>query len=120
MQYQYARIQSIFRKGGAQVEELRANPPDLILNSEAERSLALQLLRFSEALAQAAAEYKPHLIPGYLWDLSKCYGIFYQNCRVLQAESPELRSSRLLLCDLTARTIRLGLHLLGIQTAERM
>jgi arginyl-tRNA synthetase len=82
--------------------------------------LALQLLRFEETLAAAAAEYLPHLLTAYLWDLAKAYSVFYTNNPVLKAETPELRASRLLLCDLTARTIRQALDLLGIRTVERM
>jgi arginyl-tRNA synthetase len=80
----------------------------------------LQLLRFCESLEAAAAEYKPNLITSYLWDLAKAYSGFYDSCPVLKAETPALRQSRLLLCDLTGRVIRAGLDLLGIGTIERM
>ena len=70
----------------------------------------------TEALAAAAADYRPNLITAYLWDLAKTYSGFFQNCPVLKAETPELRQSRLLLCDLTARVIQKGLDLLGIRT----
>lgn len=83
-------------------------------------ALALQLLRWSEALNAAAEDYLPHYLTGYLWDLSKAYSSFFVNCPVLKAETPELRDSRLLLCDLTARVIQQTLHLLGIRTVERM
>jgi arginyl-tRNA synthetase len=78
------------------------------------------LLRFPEALAAAAADYRPNLITAYLWDLAKAFSGFFENCPVLKAETPELRQGRLLLCDLTARTIQRGLDLLGIRTIERM
>jgi arginyl-tRNA synthetase len=55
-----------------------------------------------------------------LFDLAKTYSTFFENCPVLRAETDELKTSRLLLCDLTARTIKLGLDLLGIQVVERM
>ena len=90
------------------------------LQRSEERALALQLLRFQDALTAAAAEYKPNLITAYLWDLAKTYSGFFQNCPVLKAETAELRQSRLLLCDLTARVIQRGLDLLGIRTVERM
>jgi arginyl-tRNA synthetase len=90
------------------------------LESAHERALALQLLRLSEALDAAAADYRPNLITAYLWDLAKTYSGFFQNCPVLKAETPALRQSRLLLCDLTARAIQKGLELLGIRTIERM
>src|SRR5262249_42648104 len=120
MQYAYARNRSIFRKGGVDPATLRADPPAVSLETPHERALALHLLRFEEALADAAREYQPNVITGYLWDLSKTYSGFFQNCPVLKAPTPELRRSRLLLCDLTARVIQRGLDLLGIRTVERM
>jgi arginyl-tRNA synthetase len=120
MQYAYARIRSIFRKGQEDVQSFRRQPPLPYLEQPQERALALQLLRVEEILQSAAAEYKPNIITAYLWDLAKSYSAFYQHCPVLKADTPMLRQSRLLLCDLTARVIQLGLHLLGIQTVERM
>ena len=120
MQYAYARVRSIFRKGGVAPEPFRSDPPPVILEKPAERALALQLLRFSESLEAAAAEYKPNLITAFLWDLAKAYSGFYDSCPVLKAETVELRQSRFLLCDLTARVIQRGLGLLGIGTIERM
>jgi len=120
MQYAYVRNRGIFRKGNIDVLSLRQNPPSLVLPSAEERSLALQLLRFHDALTVAAAESKPSVITSYLWDLAKSYSGFFQNCPVLKAESESLRQSRLLLCDLTARVIQRGLDLLGIRTVERM
>jgi arginyl-tRNA synthetase len=120
MQYAYARNRSIFRKGDVDVAALRADPPPVILGHPDERALAVQLLRFENALQAAAAEYKPSHVTAYLWDLAKTYSGFFQNCPVLKAETPELRQSRLLLCDLTARVIQRGLDLLGIRTVERM
>jgi arginyl-tRNA synthetase len=90
------------------------------LNTAHERALALQLLRFEEFLTSASEEYLPHYLTGYLWDLAKAYSGFFENCHVLKAETAELRASRLVLCDLTARTIQLTLKLLGIKTVERM
>ncbi len=120
MQYAYARNRSIFRKGGVDPASLRSDPPLPSLEQPEERGLALQLLRFEDALTAAAADYRPHLVTGYLWELSKAYSGFFQKCPVLKAETPELRRSRLLLCDLTARVVRRGLDLLGIRTVERM
>ena len=120
MQYAYVRNRSIFRRGNVDVLSLRRNPPPVILSTSEERALALQLLRFHDAMTAAAAEYKPSLITAYLWDLAKTYSGFFQNCPVLKAETAELRQSRLLLCDLTARVIQRGLDLLGICTVERM
>jgi arginyl-tRNA synthetase len=120
MQYAYARVRSIFRKSGEKEEHFRSDPPEVSLDTPAERALALQLLRLSESLEAAAIDYKPNLISAYLWDLAKAYSNFYDSCPVLKAESAAIRQSRLLLCDLTARRIQKGLELLGIQTIERM
>jgi arginyl-tRNA synthetase len=62
----------------------------------------------------------PHYITGHLWELAKSISVFYENCPVLTAETPELRNSRLLLVDLCGRVIRQALDLLGIRTVERM
>jgi arginyl-tRNA synthetase len=120
MQYAYVRNRGIFRKGEVDVPALLENPPSVILQTPEERALALQLVRFHDALTAAAAEYKPSHITSYLWDLAKAYSVFNHNCPVLKAETPELRQSRLVLCDVTARVIQRGLDLLGIRTVERM
>ncbi len=120
MQYAYARNRSILRKANADPEGLRSEPPLPSVAHKDERALALQLLRFEDALAGAATDYLPSLITSYLWDLSKAYSGFFQNCPVLRAETPALRQGRLLLCDVTARVIQRGLDLLGIRTIERM
>jgi arginyl-tRNA synthetase len=120
MQYAYARNRSILRKSEVDEAQLRTNPPLPDLGTPSERALAIQLLRFSEALEAAAADYRPNLITAYLWDLAKAYSGFWRDCPVLKAPTPELRQSRLLLCDLTARVIQKGLDLLGIRTVERM
>jgi arginyl-tRNA synthetase len=120
MQYAYARNRSIFHKGEIDETPFRTKPPLPTLEHPTERALAMQLLRFEEALIAAAADYRPSQITSYLWDLAKSYSGFFQNCPVLKAETPQLRQSRLLLCDLTARVIQCGLGLLGIRTVERM
>ncbi|MDZ4656153.1 MAG: arginine--tRNA ligase [Bythopirellula sp.] len=120
MQYSYARVSSIFAKGAVDVATLRKKGGALKLEQPAERALALSLLQLSEALERVATDYRPNHLTAYLFDLASKYSSFFENCPVLKAESDESRTSRLLLCDLTARTIAHGLHLLGIQTVERM
>ena len=78
------------------------------------------MLRFPETLDGAAAEYKPSDVASYLYALADSFSAFFRDCPVLKADSPALRSSRLLLCDLTARTLRKGLELLGIRTIDQM
>jgi arginyl-tRNA synthetase len=120
MQYAYARCRSIFREGDVDERPFRTNPPAVVLGEPAERALVLQLLRFPEAVESAAAEYLPHLIAAYLWDLAKSASVFYDTCPVLKAPTPELKDSRLLLVDLVGRVIKQALDLLGIRTVERM
>jgi arginyl-tRNA synthetase len=120
MQYAYARCRAIFRQGKVDDQQFRSNPPAVVISHPAERALALQLLKFEEALTSAATEYLPHYLTEYLWGLSKGMSVLYENCSVLKAETAELRDSRLLLVDLCGRVIRHALDLLGIRTVERM
>ena len=117
MQYSYARVRSIFAK--AELEAASLAGASFVLSEPAERSLAVSLLRFGDALAESMVDYRPNLLAAYLFDLAKAYSDFYEACPVLNAEEP-LRTSRLALCDLTARTLRQGLELLGIPVVERM
>ncbi|MBA2113240.1 arginine--tRNA ligase [Bremerella alba] len=121
MQYSYARVQSIFRKGEVNIEALRTSGAQITIEHPAERQLAVAILRFSEALDDVLLDYRPNYLTNYLFDqLAKSYSSFFENCPVLKAETTEQKNSRLLLCDLTARVIQQGLELLGIQTVEKM
>lgn len=120
MQYAYTRVRGIFRKGDVDVDALRRRRPKVLLDQPAERALGLELLRFSEALQFTVADYRPNQLTTYLFDLANRFSTFFEECPVLKAETPELRDSRLLLCDLTARTLKQGLELLGIEVVERM
>ena len=120
MQNSYARVRGIFEKAGVAAEEVRRSGAAVLLASPAERALAISLMRFSEALDRVADDYRPNFLAAYLFDLASSYSDFYEKCPVVKAETDGLRRSRLLLCDLTARTIGKGLELLGIQTVERM
>jgi len=114
-----ARVEGIFTKGGIDREGLRQGTAVVRLADLKERALALELLRFAEALEDVEADYRPNLLTAYLYDLAGCYSTFYDSLPVLKAEGPE-RSSRLALCDLTGRVLRKGLELLGIGTVEKM
>ncbi|MBX3426389.1 MAG: arginine--tRNA ligase [Pirellulales bacterium] len=120
MQYSYARVRSIFGRGEIDVAALRTGGATIALAEPAERALAVALVQFSEVLARVAADYRPNFLTDYLFDLASKYASFFENCPVLKAPSPAVRDSRLLLCDLTARTIERGLNLLGIEVVERM
>ena len=120
MQYSYARVQSIFRRGEVDVDGLRSSFAGIQLQHPAERHLALGLLQFSEALDQVLEDYRPNQLTNYLFDVAKRFSTFFQECPVLRAEEDAVRLSRLLLCDVTARVIRQGLELLGIGVVDRM
>ncbi|HEU5119304.1 MAG TPA: arginine--tRNA ligase [Isosphaeraceae bacterium] len=120
MQYAYARIRSIFRRGNVDPATVRARKPAILLSQPAERALALGILRLPETLQLAASELKPNIVTDYLFSLANAFSTFFEECPVLKAESDERRDSRLALCDLTARTLKLGLGLLGIDVVERM
>ncbi|QOV24114.1 arginine--tRNA ligase [Anabaenopsis elenkinii] len=121
MLYAYARIQGISRKGGINFAQLGDNL-QVLLQHPTELALAKYLLQLGEVISTVEEELLPHRLCEYLYELSKKFNQFYdrnQGVRVLEAEEP-LRTSRLILCDLTARTLRLGLDLLGIPVLERM
>ncbi len=120
MQNSYARVRSIFNKAGVEAEALRSSGHAITIDSPAERALGLALLQFAEALDRVAADYRPNHLAAYLFELASRYSEFYEKCPVLKAETESLKESRLLLCDLVARTIAKGLELLGIETVERM
>ena len=122
MQYAYARVCGIFRKGDIDRDALRTEPSVLQLTEESERALALQINRYSEILESVAIEARPNYLTNYLFELANLFSTFYndENCQVLKAEDENVKTSRLLLCDLTARVIEHGLSLLGIRTCERM
>jgi len=119
MQYAYARVRSIFRKGGEEAATRRNDAAPIPLAAPEELALAKMVLRFSETLARALEDYRPNVLAAYLYDLAGAFTTFYEACPVLKSEGP-LRGARLKLCDLTARTVKKGLDLLGIETAERM
>jgi len=120
MQYSYARVRSIFARGEVDVEALRQSETSILLGSPAERGLAIALLQFGESLERVIDDYRPNHLTAYLFQLASKYSEFFEHCPVLKAETDALRNSRLLLCDLTARTISRGLNLLGIEVVERM
>lgn len=120
MQYAFARVSGIFRRGNIDRETLRNSGVEITLDSPTERALALQLLRLSETLHVVSLESRPNYLTAYLFDTANAFSSFFEKCPVLKAETPELQSSRLLLADLTARVIETGLKLLGITAVEQM
>ncbi|MFF3555884.1 arginine--tRNA ligase [Streptomyces tsukubensis] len=117
LQYAYARIRSILRKAG---DAKPAAHPELELHP-AERALALHVDLFGEVVAEVAASYEPHKLAAYLYQLASHLTTFYDKCQVLSSENaPELVENRLFLVELTGRTLRQGMALLGIRTPERL
>ncbi len=114
LQYAYARIQSIFDKGGLDAAALAGKPT---ISAPEEHALALRLARFQETVEQVAATAMPHHLCAHLHELATAFSRFYENCPVLDGEH---RASRLLLCRRTALALRIGLRLLGIETVPRM
>jgi arginyl-tRNA synthetase len=122
MMYAYARIRSIGRKAGVDFAKLPADAP-ILLDNPVEAALARQILRFAETLAGVEKDLRPNLLTDYLFQLAKAFSRFYDKklgVRVIDASPESVRMSRLRLCDLTARTLRIGLGLLGIETVEQM
>jgi arginyl-tRNA synthetase len=115
LQNAYVRIRSIFRRGG-----IEADPQATVLISEpAERVLAVKLLQYAETVPVVLDDFRPNLLANYLYELANTFHSFYEACPVLKAE-PAVRASRLLLGDITARTLAHGLSLLGIRCPEKM
>jgi arginyl-tRNA synthetase len=116
LQYAHARIRSIFRRGGVDVP---AVPATLLVTEPAERALVLELLQFPGIVDGVAESLEFHKLAGHLFALAQAFTGFYEKCPVLKSEG-DVRTSRLVLCDLTARTLKQGLDLLGIATPDRM
>lgn len=115
LQNAYVRIRSIFRRA-----EEPANPgAAVLLNEPAERALGLKLLQYAETVPLVLEEFRPNILANYLYELANTYHSFYEACPVIKAD-PANRASRLLLSDITARTLAHGLGLLGIGCPERM
>jgi arginyl-tRNA synthetase len=117
LQYAYARIKSILRKAGENAAPTAH--PELEL-APAERALGLHLDAFGNTVFESAAEYAPHRLAAYLYQLASHLTTFYDQCPVLKADTPEQTENRLFLVDLTARTLHQGMALLGIRTPERL
>ncbi len=120
LQYAYARTQSIFRRGNVDPRSIREARPVILLTHPAERALGVKLLRLPEVIELASEDLKPNILTDHLFELAQTFSTFFEECPVLKAESPERRDSRLALCELTGRTLKLGAGLLGIDVVDRM
>ena len=126
LQNAYVRIQSIFRKAAeagaaGPVGEAVSfpMPAKFILNEPAEIALAKKLFHFGETVPLVLEDYRPNILANYLYELANTFHTFYEACPVLKSDEPA-RSTRLALCDLTARVLKQGLELLGIQVPSKM
>ncbi|EBX8441512.1 arginine--tRNA ligase [Salmonella enterica] len=118
MQYAYTRVLSVFRKADIDEQALASAP--VIISEDREAQLAARLLQFEETLTVVAREGTPHVMCAYLYDVAGLFSGFYEHCPILSAENNAVRNSRLKLAQLTAKTLKLGLDTLGIETVERM
>ena len=118
MQYAYTRVLSVFRK--ADIDESALTNAQVVISEDREAQLAARLLQFEETLTVVAREGTPHVMCAYLYDVAGLFSSFYEHCPILSAENEEIRNSRLKLAQLTAKTLKLGLDTLGIETVERM
>jgi arginyl-tRNA synthetase len=118
LQYAHARVRSIFRRAAG--ADVTAAGVEFIIGQPEERELALQLLSLEDAVQTMAEVLQPHRLCTYLFELASAFTAFYERCPVLRAETDAQRRSRLALCDLTARTLKTGLGLLGIEVPDRM
>ncbi|WP_044365791.1 arginine--tRNA ligase [Vibrio fluvialis] len=117
MQYAYTRVASIFAKAGVSPDNLTG---DIKITEEKEKALIAKLLQFEEAVQSVSREGQPHILCSYLFELAGQFSSFYEACPILIAEDEGVKQSRLKLAALTAKTIKQGLSLLGINTLERM
>ncbi|URE12053.1 hypothetical protein MUK42_04818 [Musa troglodytarum] len=114
--YAHARICSIIKKSGKEIEELK-NSQAIVLGHPDERALGLHLIQFAEIVEEACSNLLPNVLCEYLYNLSEMFTRFYTSCQV--NGSPE-EASRLLLCEATAVVMRKCFHLLGITPVYRI
>ncbi len=127
MQYVYVRCLSILEKAksntldveGQDVQERISDFEGYTFKSE-EFELLRQLCFFETILKQAAKELAPHMLCTYLFELAQVFNHFYQKVPVLHAENETQKKFRLLLVSVTAKVIKKGLHILGMETPEKM
>ncbi len=117
LQYAAARVRSIFRTAGLDVDGPARR---IVVREPGERALALALLEFGGVVTQTGDTLEPHRLCGYLFDLAQTFSAFYEGCPVIKAEDAELRESRLGLCALTLKVLVTGLDLLGMESPEQM
>jgi arginyl-tRNA synthetase len=116
LQYTYARIRSVIRKGGESDQKEASNA---VPNAK-ESVLIRKIADYPSVVSEAGRTYSPALIANYCYDLAKEYNQFYHDYSILKEEDVPTRSLRLLLSSVVARTLKSGVSLLGIEMPERM
>ena len=119
LQYSYVRIRSIFRKAELDLSAIRNPQSAIVLAAPPEIALAKKLCQFGEVLPQVLDDFRPNTLANYLYELASAFHSFFEACPVLKSEAA-VRASRLALCDVTARVLKQGLALLGIEAPEKM
>ncbi len=125
LQYAYARVCSLLEKAGGGTDGTSGGPAPLpmegnfLVETPAEKRLALQLLEFPGAVVRAAEAYKPSVLADYLFQTAQLYSSFYQSSPILKSE-PSVRAARLKLCSLFGKVLSTGLGLLGIDTPRHI
>ena len=114
--YAYVRINGIKRKTNADLSKVMQEHR-IAVQHPSEISLGVHLRRFGEVLELVARDLLPNRLTDYLYELADKFNAFFRDCRVEGA--PE-EGSRLLLCELTSKVLRQGLHILGLHTVDRM
>lgn len=117
LQYAYTRVLSVFRKAELSEKNIAGM---ILLGHDKERALALKLAQFDETIAIVARDGLPHILCAYLYDTATLFSSFYEHCPILSAETEQMKASRLKLSSLTAKTLKIGLDMLGIKTVEKM
>ena len=115
LQNSYVRVRSIFRK----IDGEFIAPQRLMINEDAEIHLARMLVRYAEVVPSTLDDCRPNLLAAYLYDLARAFHSFYEACPVLKSEGA-VKETRLALCELTARVLKQGMGLFGIEMPERM
>jgi arginyl-tRNA synthetase len=117
LQYAHARICSIFRKAGESIDDYSAKA---VISSPEERELMMKIMDLKQAVISVATDLRPHVLCNYLYELSVCFSSFYDKCSVMNCEDASIKASRLEICNMTRKTLALGLGLLGIEVPREM
>ncbi len=120
IQYGYARVCGILRNAEVELNDTTIGQIEVIIGTDAEHQLAMTLVQFEDTLQQSVDDYFPSVLAAYLYNLTKAYSAFFDQCPVLKADTESLKYSRLLLCHATGQVLKKGLSLLGIDTVPRM